>query len=288
MNPLRLHNLIRRIASDPWMLSPSAYGALLVALDKIDLRSLRIDDANQAADPFARLCPKEIGYEVQDGVAVIPVCGVLSKNTDGISRLFFGELETDEVVSAIERAAADPKVQATVLDVNSPGGLACGMPEASARVREAAKSKPIVAHTSDLMASAAYYLASQCTEIMATKSGNVGSIGTIVSFIDYSGAFARAGLKQEVFTDGSPYKAMGMPGTALTPEQRDEIQQRVDIIGRDFRQDVKAARPFLRESAMRGQVYLGQQAVEIGMIDRIGSLENAKMIAKQRSSGRGK
>lgn len=271
-----MQKLLQSLSGEPWLIDVAAFGALMAALDKIE-----------PAQFFGMSIPKvdaKIEYSVKDGIATVPVQGVLSRNTSNIGRAFFGEIETGEVVAAVQRAVMDPEVQGIILAMDSPGGLARGMPEASAAIRQASQAKPVIAHTDDLMASAAYYLASQCSEIVANRSASVGSIGTIVSFLDYSGMFQKEGLKREVFTDGSPFKAMGLPGTTLTDEMRQSIQQRVDLIGRDFRQDVKTARPFLHDSAMRGQVFLGSQAIENGMVDTVGDMQVARRRCKARTT----
>ena len=126
--------------------------ALLAALDR----------QNSAARP----APRTAG-----GIAVIPVHGVLSQKG--------GEFSTS--IEGIERevraAAADPDVRAIVLDVDSPGGSVFGVQSASDAVLEAAQAKRVIAVANPMMCSAAYWLSSGASEIVAAPSAYVGSIG---------------------------------------------------------------------------------------------------------------
>jgi signal peptide peptidase SppA len=230
-----------------------------------------------------RVVPSSIDYSIADNIAIIPVSGILARNTSNFGRLL-GMIETQEVINAVQRANEDNRVNGIVLSINSPGGMARGMPEAAEFIRESAKKKPIIAHTSDVMGSAAYYLASQSNEIVASRTAQVGSIGTIISILDTSKQFEREGIKNEVFTDGSPMKAIGLPGVPMTDEMRAVVQENVNSIGADFRADVKTARPFLHASAMRGQLFQGKNAVENGMVDFVGGLD----VAINRAKSRGK
>jgi ClpP class serine protease len=98
-----------------------------------------------------------------------------------------------------------------------------GTPELAAAVASLNEDKPVYAFSSGLMASAAYWIASQARAIYATPSAQVGSIGVVQAVVDDSGALDRDGIKVEVFSVGK-YKAMGAPGTSLTDDQRDLMQ----------------------------------------------------------------
>ena len=147
-----------------------------------------------------------------------------------------------------------------------------GTPETAAMVREIASQKPCVAFTDSLMASAAYYVGSQANMIVASPSATVGSIGVMIPWVDRSQAYENEGLKVEVFKNsGAPYKGMGTPGTSLTAEQREQLQQRVDEIAATFKSDVQAGRNNrVKDGAMRGQVFMAAGAKNAGLIDEVG------------------
>ena len=100
-----------------------------------------------------------------NGVAVIPVNGVLVPQADTLMRLF-GFIGCDDVCRMVEQAQ-DAKYRAVVLAVDSPGGSVTGTPETAAAVRELRNLKPVIAHTAGLMCSGAYYLSAGASAIYA-------------------------------------------------------------------------------------------------------------------------
>jgi len=112
-------------------------------------------------------------YTVHDGVALLEIVGPMTKYGSSFAPLG-AMLQTRRNLRA---ALADPKVRAAVLRIDSPGGTTTGTDDLAAEVLTANQKKPIVAYGEDLMASAAYYVASQAEEIVATKATEIGSIG---------------------------------------------------------------------------------------------------------------
>ncbi len=105
-------------------------------------------------------------------IVVIPVQGVLTK--DGPSWL---GSSYDSIADAAEKAAADPSVKRVVLSVDSPGGEVTGLPETATVLAQVAKVKPVSSIVEGMAASAAYWLASQSSDVTLTPSGEVGSVG---------------------------------------------------------------------------------------------------------------
>ena len=134
-----------------------------------------------------------------------------------------------------------------------------GTPELAAAVASLNERKPVYAFSSGLMASAAYWIASQARAIYATPSAQVGSIGVVQAFLDQSAALESAGLKVEVFSVGK-YKAMGAPGSRLTDDQRELIQSNLEDIAADFHAAVLARGRSIPAEAMEGQTFSGRQA----------------------------
>ena len=114
--------------------------------------------------------------EIVDGVAVIPVHGVIGH---GYSTMLnsSGVLSVDVLGALVTEAVENEMVRGIMLDVNSPVGTVTGVPEAAKLIRDATAVKPVVAFTDSLMASAAMWLASGANAIYATQSASVGSIG---------------------------------------------------------------------------------------------------------------
>lgn len=126
------------------------------------------------------------------------------------------------------------------------------------------------------MASPAYWIGSQATEVIALRSAVVGSIGVFAGMYDYSKLFEEAGIKVEVFKNReATFKASGFPGTSLSEEQRGQIQSSIQATFAEFRDAVVSARPGIREDSMQGQTFIGREGVSRGLVDRVGEREFA-------------
>ena len=141
-----------------------------------------------------------------------------------------------------------------------------GTPEMGSALRDFnSTGKQSIAFADTLMASAAYWVGSQASEVYSTESALVGSIGVIRPHIDASAAHEKEGLKVEIFRGGK-HKVAGAMGTAMTDEQRQHIQEGVDACHEDFKSTVNNYRNIPNES-MQGQVFYGKDAVGVGIID---------------------
>lgn len=205
-------------------------------------------------------------------VAVIPINGVIGKHVGSLERMS-GATDVDDITGQVQKAIADEAVAGILLDVNSPGGSVSGVPEASDIIAEAAKMKPVVAYTDQLMASAAMWLAAGAGAIYASKSAHVGSIGVYMAFLDSSRAYELAGLKMELIKAGT-FKGMGMAGTSLSDDERALLQSEVDKVYCWFTDHVTEYRN-VPSSAMQGQTFYGSDAVGVGLIDRVGGYGDA-------------
>jgi signal peptide peptidase SppA len=196
---------------------------------------------------------------VEDGIGVVAIEGPILRKPDLFARIFFGATSSEEIGEALREAAGRPDIKAVFLNIDSPGGTVAGTPELAAAVASLNKQKPVYAFSSGLMASAAYWVASQATAIYATPSAQVGSIGVVQAVIDNSTALDKAGIKVEVFSVGK-YKAMGAPGTPLTDDQRELINSNLAEIAGEFHAAVLAKGRSIPAEAMEGQTFSGKQA----------------------------
>ncbi len=196
---------------------------------------------------------------IEDGIGVIAIEGPILRKPDTIARVFLGATSSEEISEALREAAARPDIKAVFINIDSPGGTVAGTPELAAAVASLDKQKPVYAFSSGLMASAAYWIASQARAIYATPSAQVGSIGVVQAVVDSSAAIDKAGIKVEVFSVGK-YKAMGAPGTALTDDQRELIQSNLAEIAAEFHDAVLSRGRAIPAEAMEGQTFSGKQA----------------------------
>jgi signal peptide peptidase SppA len=170
----------------------------------------------------------------------------------------------------------DPQVSAIVLDVNSPGGQVGGIEELSKKIFDARGTKPIVAVSNHLMASAAYWIGTAADEIVVSPSSEVGSIGVFAAHQDISAALEKEGVKVSLIKAGK-YKAEANPYEPLTEEARAAMQENVSDIYGTFvdavarNRGVKSA--IVRNGFGEGRVVSAKKAIELGMADRMGTLE---------------
>jgi signal peptide peptidase SppA len=150
--------------------------------------------------------------------------------------------------------------------------------ELAAIIRSARGRKPVVAVANTLMASAAYWIGSQADEIIASPSAQVGSIGVICVHRDVSAAEAKLGIKTTLVTAGK-YKGDGSEHEPLSDTAKASMQRMVDTYYAAFVQDISRGRAVttaeVREGYGEGDVLSAKDAFKAGMIDGIGTLEQA-------------
>lgn len=218
---------------------------------------------------------------VDNGVACIPVRGILAQNVSRMDR-WYGFWGYEQIISDLTAAEADAKVKAVVLVIDSPGGQATGALETATRI--ASCTKPVIAFTPGLMASAAYYIARGAGAVLAAPSAIVGSIGTYMTIEDFSAYCEEMGVGVKVLKSGE-HKGAGEFGTSLTPGQEAALQNIVDTLGGQFRQFVSMRAPGLKPEHMDGQAFVGTEALDIGMVDDLTTLEECKSFALEMAQG---
>ena len=188
-------------------------------------------------------------------------------------------LSPDIVVDQLQAFADDDSIRAIVLHVNSPGGGAAASQEIYEEVRSIRKSKPIVTSIESVGASGAYYIASGTQKIYANEASVVGSIGVIMEWTNYGDLMRWAKLKPEVLKSGT-LKDAGSPTREMTPEERAYFQTLVNKMYAQFVRDVAQGRG-LPETTIKplatGQVWTGQQALALHLIDAQGGFRDALM-----------
>jgi protease-4 len=184
----------------------------------------------------------------------------------------------------LDAAAADKRVKAVVLRINSPGGAVTASDiifQDLVHFRHKTR-KPVVACMMDVAASGAYYLAMGCDRVYAHPTTVTGSIGVIMSLYNASGLFAKLGVSSKPIKSG-PNKDIGNPGRPMTKEEEAILQGMVNSFYGQFVKVVAEGRK-LPEDRVRvladGRVYTGLDAVKLGLVDEVGYLEDAICTAK--------
>lgn len=227
-------------------------------------------------------CMDEVDYMayVVDGIGVIEINGVLTKDYASYNQ-YIGMVSYEEIAasaSAIKTLKnSGALVNAVILKVNTPGGDANGIEQASSALKDLAKTIPVYTHTDKEMCSAGYWLGCNAQEIWATKMANVGSIGVVMVLRTMADALKMAGMKVRVLREGQ-HKAALNPYEEPKEEDLAFVQTQLGIMYQMFLAQVADNRntsvKALAEGPGQGQVFLGIQAVKEGLIDQLGSFES--------------
>lgn len=207
-------------------------------------------------------------------VAIIPVLGALTKRGDLCS---WG---MRDYIGMIERANKSSKIAAIVLDVESPGGTVDGTNEFGMSIKQS--KKPVVAFGDGMVASAAYWVASQAREIIANKNNatEFGSIGVLYVHENYQAYIAKEiGSVEIIRAPQSTDKARVNVIEPLTEDLRAEIKTELKEIAKEFFSTVKKGRGARlntgEENIFTGKMYPANKALEMGMIDGLDTLQGA-------------
>jgi len=245
-------------------------------MDRLQSLVGAIDIAKHMASgaPMQALAAAEgLDYSVTDGVAVIPVNGIMLKHMAS-----YGDCtSTVKLRRLVGKAVADPAVKGIALKLDSPGGTVSGTMELASDIRAAGEVKPTMAFCSDLAASAAYWVAAQCGKIYANEMASVGSIGTYCVVRDSSKAAEAIGVTVHVVRAGA-FKGAMTDGTQVTEEHLAEAQRLIDGINAKFVGMVADGRGMSTEAVKAiadGRVHLAGDALSLGLIDQVASWEEA-------------
>lgn len=198
-------------------------------------------------------------------VAVIRLAGVIASGARGA-------LNDETLAPIIEKAFKRGKPAAVALVINSPGGSPVQSSLIGARIRRLAEEKeiPVYAFVEDVAASGGYWLAAAADEIWADESSILGSIGVISAGFGAHVLLERQGIERRVYTAGTS-KSMMDPFQKEKPEDVKRLKGLLGQIHENFIAHVKARRSgkLAEGDLFTGEVWVGQAAVEIGLIDGI-------------------
>ena len=224
--------------------------------------------------------PAPTGIGLGDAVAVIRLDGTI---TSGTEDYFTAPGITPGRVADLLAQAADPAVKAIVVRVNSPGGSVVASDEIYRALVEF--DRPVVVWMDEIAASGGYYIACGGDHVFAHPDTLTGSIGVISQFLNVEELLDEIGVDVVVITSG-PRKDIGSPYREMTEEEQALWEGITDEIYEGFVEVVAQARDLpldkVRELA-DGSIYTGRQAQKLGLVDDVGTLDDA--IAKAAELG---
>lgn len=269
-HPIRLPGTL---VDRPWFIAKQSLRSVIehLAIRGESIAHMALPDI-EAAVQAAAMAP--LG-RVVGTVAVIPVNGCITQKSDFYS-WWYGGTSVERLTASFRTYLNDPAVSTIVLDVDSPGGEVYGVPELAEELYASRGDKRIIAVSNPFMASAAYWIASACDEVVVIPSGQVGSVGCYTMHVDISAALEEYGYKV-TFIQYGEHKTDGNQYQPLSDAARAEMQAGVDFYGRLFDQAVAKGRDKTPEqvSAKFGQglMFRAPDAKRIGLVDRTATLD---------------
>jgi signal peptide peptidase SppA len=283
--------IMSRIFNVPLMIHEPKLDVILMALrDRLGL-DIQAAAAENAPDRYklnAEAKREDAGKKNRPvAVAVIPVHDTLV-HRHTIMQSYSGMTSYLFIRSAFRKAMASNDVAAVVLHIDSPGGEGHGVQELAREIYEARGRKPVYAAVDGDALSAGYYIASAADRIFLTESSNAGSIGVIGKHIDQSSYNEKQGFKVTTFYAGARKNDFS-PHEPLTEDARkvgmEMITQLYDLFVRDVTRYRNLSEDYVRGT--EAGIYWGQKAIDAGLADEIGTLDDTVQAALEASSKRG-
>jgi len=214
------------------------------------------------------VCGEDGLYKVQ----LIPVRGEIS---------VFGQASSERIVSQIYDANDDPMTKAIIIEINSPGGTVVASEEIANAIE--AIDKPVVAWMREVAASGGYWIASSADKIVADPATLTGSLGVSSSYLQFADLMDEYGVTYERVVSGK-YKDTGSPYVDLSSDGRALLQGKVNKVREMFVAHISRTRNMSWaevDALATGEIFLGVEAKENGLVDVLGSKRHAFAVAKE-------
>jgi protease-4 len=205
----------------------------------------------------------------EGSIAVIPIKGEIFKEDT-----MCGLRGSKDILEDLKLAESNTNIKSILLVVDSPGGQVSFIDILGDAIKNC--SKPVIGYVEGMVASAAYWIISGCSRIIASSSlDRIGSIGTMVAFSDMQPYYESMGVKfHEFYATKSTDKNKDV-NEVLDGKYDDYRKNTLDVYNEQFLSTVKANRPALDESTLTGKIYFAPEAISLGLIDEIGTMDYA-------------
>jgi protease-4 len=220
----------------------------------------------------------------------VAVIEIGSESNNAIAKTLAPIVASHDYLEQIQAAAKDDSIKAILLKIDSPGGVAAPCELIAAEVAATRKNKPIIAVVENLCASGAYWVASQCTKIVAPQSALIGSIGVLSQNLNFKGLVTRWDIQPTTIKAGR-YKAVGDPfGETPQPWETKYREDLVNEVYKIFASAVADGRglPIEKHTVWAdGKIFTGKKALELRLIDQLGGMKEALKIIKEATGHEG-
>ncbi|MBW1838959.1 MAG: signal peptide peptidase SppA [Deltaproteobacteria bacterium] len=185
--------------------------------------------------------------------------------------------QAEPVIEKIIKFRKSKSIKAIILRINSPGGAVAPSQEIYQEVKKTCKEKTVVVSVESVAASGGYYIACAADKIIANPGTLLGSIGVILQIENIEELLKKIGLSRKVIKSGK-YKDIGSMTRKMTAEEEAMLQEFSDDIYGQFIDAVVEGRNIKREEVLKladGRIFSGAQAIKLGLIDKLGNLQDA-------------
>jgi protease IV len=221
-----------------------------------------------------------------DKIALVYANGMIVTGKSGeASPLGGGTMGSRTMVEAIREAAEDDTVKAIVMRVDSPGGSGLASDEIWREVVRAKGRKPFVVSMADVAGSGGYYISMGATAIVAEPTTITGSIGVVAMKPVLGGLYGKIGANPQSLQRGRRAGLMTLDAP-FSNEERDTLRKFMEAFYGEFVGKVaegRATTPEKIDPIARGRIWSGRRAVELGLVDRVGGLDDAIALAKEKA-----
>lgn len=246
-------------------------------IDREDVAAHLVDVRDYAAD-----LPDPEG-EAGGTLALVYAVGTITAGESGYDPIVGRTIGSGTMTRVLRDVAADEEAGAVVVRIDSPGGDAFASEEIWGSIRALAERRPVIVSMGDVAASGGYYIAAGADEIVAEPASITGSIGVLAVLFDASEAYEKLGISWDTVATG---RAATFPTSTrpLTDEERQTFRLLVEDTYHTFLDRVAEGRERTAaeiDVVAQGRVWTGAQAVEQGLVDRLGGLDEAFRAAKE-------
>ncbi len=212
-----------------------------------------------------------------------PLAGLKRGGNIGVVELDGVIMDSKKFIRELRKFEKDRSIQGIIVRIDSPGGAVGPSQEIHDAILQTKKTKPVVASMESVAASGGYYAAVAADRIIANAGTMTGSIGVIMNFMNLSQLYEWAKLKRYVIKSGK-FKDLGSDLRDMNPEERQILQDMIDNVHMQFMTAVSKGRRLplnkVREAAT-GQIFSGEQAFQLKLVDQLGGIEVAKNAVRE-------